>query len=887
MFRRYSLMLVMLAVLGAGVYAGYYLIWGDAGKNETALSFVPSEACIVVTGEDLFELRQHLENSSLLWQDIRNSGSELLSPGFLDLGCGVHDKKNNTLPFAWSLQGEGRANVGCLLAVVTSEPNVEVWMERWKKLNFSVQWKDDEKTSFTIQSDDNIYAGSIQENVVIFSTSEALLENAIAQHKKGTPVTSEPGFKKISATAEEDAQVNIYFRHRTLLALMGPLLYNDILSSPESVSDLEKSFWDVQVEPDAVALNGFIFSGNEMNSALDIMTHQKPVEPRILKWLPENTTEFLYMGFSSKAKFLDNIQVVSGRQRVKTQLDEFNQQYECNLERHLLSWLDNELMYFNTGDSARLLIMEVDEVSKPQEELNFLSQQLDSTGGQNISVNNIVIRRLDADDIFVPLLGSFFSTMDQPYYLQIDNIVIFSTSVDALTNYMNDISNDRRYIRNAMVYDDLHHYFSSACNLLYHKSNTRTSKWSQWFNPFFMPLEELFPVSANITSVTCQVSNSGKGMYYSNLLLKYRQSGQTVAMPTIFEVELDTPALTRPFSIPNHITGSHSIMMQDISNKLYSISSTGRTEWKIKLTEPVVGDIQFIDIFGNGKHQAVFATTKQLHVIDLKGNYVSGFPVQIADAITATPAVMDYETNHNYRFLVACGNKIHNIDKDGKPVKGFAYEGTNGIINQRPLFLRADNKDYLFVCDNNGNIQFLDRKGKIRHPVTFSLSDRSEWPVLLEPGKTLETTRLIYANKFGSMIRVFISGARDSLKGHRIDLNAGFGYNDVDGDGFSDFIFSDSSQICVAGTDYKIKSTISTSCSRFLLQVYKPATSEPVLAGRCEENDMIFAFDARGNSLIRTRLKSDKPFVIADLNNDRRPEILYTYGDRLFVYSIK
>ena len=183
---------------------------------------------------------------------------------------------------------------------------------------------------------------------------------------------------------------------------------------------------------------------------------------------------------------------------------------------------------------------------------------------------------------------------------------------------------------------------------------------------------------------------------------------------------LDATILGDVQFVKNHKTQQKDIVVQDIENQLYLISNQGVVRWKKKLSGPIVGRINQVDLYKNGRFQMVFSTENRVYVLDRLGKDVGPFPLKFKDKITQAVSVFDYDKNKNYRFLVTQGKSLLMYDGKGKRVKGFSYTPDSEILNA-PQHIRYNGKDYIvFATDND--LKILNRRGKIRIDVKESIN---------------------------------------------------------------------------------------------------------------------------------------------------------------------
>lgn len=181
----------------------------------------------------------------------------------------------------------------------------------------------------------------------------------------------------------------------------------------------------------------------------------------------------------------------------------------------------------------------------------------------------------------------------------------------------------------------------------------------------------------------------------------------------ILNIKLDKDLLNTPQFVVNHITKQKEIVVQDISNNLYLISNRGKILWKKKLNGPILGKIEQIDIYKNGRLQLAFATPKRVYVLDRNGRDVAPFPRVFNDDITQPLSVFDYDKNKNYRFLVTQGKQVLMYNTKSNIVNGFTFKSANNTIISQPKHFRIGRKDYI-VLKSKTRLYILDRTGKDR-----------------------------------------------------------------------------------------------------------------------------------------------------------------------------
>jgi len=197
---------------------------------------------------------------------------------------------------------------------------------------------------------------------------------------------------------------------------------------------------------------------------------------------------------------------------------------------------------------------------------------------------------------------------------------------------------------------------------------------------------------------------------------------KTKGATQLVTIDVGKPMLGNPNFFTNYKTNEKEVVVQDIENKLHLFALSGTKLWTKAIENPILGGIQEIDLFGNGKKQLAFTTKNKLHVLDRNGKQVAPFPITFRDQITQPLAVFDYDNTKKYRFVVIQDNEVVMLDKKGKTVKGFTFKKAKSTIIASPQHIRLQNKDYLLFQQKNKTLSILSRTGKERIKVSEKLN---------------------------------------------------------------------------------------------------------------------------------------------------------------------
>ncbi|MBT8309525.1 MAG: hypothetical protein HKO72_10030 [Flavobacteriaceae bacterium] len=468
---------------------------------------------------------------------------------------------------------------------------------------------------------------------------------------------------------------------------------------------------EMDIAEDYLYLNGITRSKDTLTRNIDYLKGTEAQPNLIATIVPESSNEFWSYTFNDFAIIDSFYKALNGNSALTDEND--------------VKELINEVGFFKIDTSKVFAIRSID--------VDGINESINSTPIETI--RQVAIEELDPEQNIDQLFHPFFEVSNLKYVFVLGDFLVFTNNIEAARETISSYTN-KSTLSNSSKYSGISEKISEASTLLYFKvskeldsliaNNLPTQITERLGNNDFMKEH----------SQLIQLVND-QGFAHVNILIQeVTEKRRTNSISEEFTVSLDKELLNDPQIVKNHVTGQKDLIVQDIENNLYLISNRGKVRWKKKLNGNILGKVEQMDIYKNGRLQLVFATPNELHVLDRNGKAVSPFPLKFQDEITQPLSVFDYDNNRNYRLLVVQDKDLLMYDSKGKKVNGFNFKAAEKRISSQPRHFRVGNKDYI-VFASEEKLNVLNRKGQTR----VAVNERIEFS---------ENDIFLYRNKFTS-----------------------------------------------------------------------------------------------------------------------------------------
>ncbi|MEO6349008.1 MAG: ribonuclease HII [Aquaticitalea sp.] len=680
----------------------------DSTRNSNLISLIPENASIIIKTKSIEGLKSVFKNNSLLnalseYKDVKALELKInylnyLKPSDNMLLCfGTSEKDSLQISIITKYQQD--------LFRLDSVPNRTVETYSYNHLTI---------TNTTL--DQQIIYSTVKDSMFFGSNDQSLTENIFKDDK-----SIDKELETIFRTANLDKSISVLIntKHKKLAP---KFFLSDELNQ---MSSSDYFMLDGDLSQDQLVFNGITKTSDSSKDLINIFKNTVPQENQLSKICPPDVDGFMSFTFGNYRNFHENIL------KFKTQ---------DTLVSSSLFDTASELGVIYRGSDQAVIVRSLD--AKAMSDL-LLAQNVLET------YREVNIYPFENSKMFANHFAPFITYENASKYANIDDFFVFTDSdtlmKDIISSYQNTAT-----LAESIVFQNIMEHLSDESSLFVYANS---SSLNHLLNVNFSE-EKALKIEAFQSSAIQFIQDTD--FSHVNLIIK-KNKDKTVAnsVSEDINITLDDDLLTEPQFVNNHTIKEKEILVQDVKNNLYLIANDGKVIWKKQLEGRLLGKVEQMDMYKNGRLQLTFATSNRVYVLDRNGKDVSPFPLKFNDAITQPLSVFDYDNKRDYRLMVTQGKSVLMYDGKGKIVSGFTYKKAENTINSQPRHFRIGRKDYIVFVQGN-DLQILDRIGKtrinVKNNIAFSGND-----IFLYDNKFTTTTDK------GDLIQIEATGKMSSL----------------------------------------------------------------------------------------------------------------------------
>lgn len=918
--KRFIVIISASALILIGIGASIYYWFGRGSKQQSeAICAIPIDAALIFKTDNFADLSAAVSQNRLTtninkiyeFRDIANFYT------FIDSLHRANTTINKLLtsnPLYLAYCSLGGNNYWLLSTCITSGINrsdiMDVAQEHTKDSYTEEKTTYNQTSILTLHTNKKnscSYSVSIHKNVLIASNSKLLVEKAIGQIDEGISLTSNPQFADILKISGKGMVANLFLNYKNLPAIIKSSVDEKHTGSIRTFADL--ALWtefDFRFSDNNLIVSGLSNFADSSNSFLRILASQKPVDQTLPNILPAGTGAFIWLGVSNQEKYLDDY-----REYLDRKHEVFKYTQTLNSWKGKLGISPEEI--FSKIGADQFVIAHIPSANAEESDSWCLAENTSSpsatrdmllkltetynkncpTSEKNWKTSVAIDREKKVDIYRFPAMGlhnavwgSLFPPEIDKYYCFVDNNIVFSNSENALVAFMKS-SVRNNTLGNDVNFTKFNSEISKKGNFCFYSNPARAASL---IREYTKPPVKQFLIStaqSGVLGLSYQMIG-GNNYVFSSFTATSGKLIRTSSNQTAWVSKLDEKPTMKPQIVVNHNTREREVFIQDSTNNAYLINSQGRILWKRNLPGQILGDIEQIDVYRNGRLQFAFSTPTALYIIDRNGKDIDGFPIQLPSSATSPLTIADYDGTRDYRLFQTCADKgIYVYDTKGKPVSGWTFGKTETTVTEKIGIAKAAGKDYIVVFDGN-RPYILNRKGEERikpkeyfakaQNSTFTLCTNADGSLLIITTDTLGLIRTIDAD-----------GTVKSAALKSFGSTHAFCYEDIDGDGSKDYIVLDGQNIMAFNQKKEVIFNTKMSDSIDPKMMIFNFDGQKKIGLVSAQTDNIYLINCKGKTEDTFPLQGSTPFTITKFNasSDTYNLIVGTKQGAVVNYSIK
>gem|GEM_PF-4471823 len=675
---------------------------------------------------------------------------------------------------------------------------------------------------------------------------------------------------------------NIYFRLDKLSELVGS--FNQ--SPSPSLSAGSETVLDLKQEDQILTATGFSRSSGQVPSLLKIFSSQAP-QPFLLKqFVPDNTIYAFAYGLSNGDAFASEVSGYPERKPYSDSLQWLAQKHSLSVPA-LFTSLGSELVvgkiergntfsnYLILRTKDRVWQQELLKLGALTEEDTILFEQYGS-----YEIRDIPLYRFP-EKVLYPLVTGF----DHSYYVVINDVIILADDLPALRTILERLENDEtwgkslqynKFLETTLLESNISLFADVQRTLNYLLTNRLHPRWSQFITSNRSMMSQFSFTSA-------QFSNLNKN-FYTHASIGFTKGKITDEASSGQRLVVNFPeALAKIWTVRNHANKTTEFLVQDSLHTLHLVSEKGETLWNLNVGQPILGNIQQLDFYKNGKLQYFFVTGESIHIVDRLGRYVEQYPLKTSSPL-AFGTIVDYDQSKKYRLLTADRQGVLFLyDKEGTNLEGWRGKDAGGALVSAPEHYRVRGKDFVVVVRADGNIFLYTRRGDLVKGFPVQINSRLSGDYYVEQGKTLGETYIVTASADGYLNKVSFEGkmnGREMLV--KTSANSKFSLlRERSRDGYL-VMQQDNNQVTIGNSDNaKIVTNSLVNGATTRADFFSSGGGRIVIRVTDYAQGLTFLYNEKGDNLLDTPLDASEVSVLPDNNGGLM--VVYLSGTSLIV----
>ncbi len=300
----------------------------------------------------------------------------------------------------------------------------------------------------------DIYYFSFIKNQLLFSPVYVLLEASIDQLDKltlGRDLNYIDVSRRTSGKGLFSICINYPYFRNYVTSIMGKP--NEFISNLAEYLYYTSAYFTID-ESGLFRVTGYTSLKDTSGSYFSVLVNSGKGENDVNKIAPGRTASVFKIGFNDSKNLFKNFNESldnESRNNLESIIEKTEKKLKIDVEKNLLSWIDNEIALLQTKPSNLgrqnefAVVFKAKNVKSARENLEILIRQIKKNSPvkfKEITYKGHTINYLHIPGVFKFLFGNLLDRLEKPYFTIVDKFVIFSNHPQTLKSIIDDCESE-------------------------------------------------------------------------------------------------------------------------------------------------------------------------------------------------------------------------------------------------------------------------------------------------------------------------------------------------------------------------------------------------------------------------------------------------------------
>ncbi|MSQ78252.1 MAG: DUF3352 domain-containing protein [Flavobacteriaceae bacterium] len=489
MTKKIFLWTFLILILGIGGYIAYAL-WLKKTQNLDAMQVIPADALYIIETSQPIKSWKSISKSKV-WQHIKHH------PTFAEIGRGADamDSLITDNDQLFAFLGERETYISAHKTTLRDYDFLYVVdMQKGAKFDFlqtmieqivkTAGWRptDHEYKKYTIsdlryKNTGNVLHLCIVENQLVCSYTGKLVENAIDAIEEPSLAASDK-FREIADRTPDGGLFKLFVNADRFDDFM-QCYQQPLATMTLDISQiLRYTGLSLNVADDYLKMQGVMNLNDSLESYLKAMLLNGNGKISAAEIIPETAAFYTALGFADFPRFMDQFEQLMQRDSMKW--EGYKKNYHLlekllnlKIRDEFVSWIGSEVGYVIMPPHDSLLVkdfalvIKANDIEKAKEHLKNIHKKLKRRSPlkfRSKEYNGYEINEMRVKGFFKLLFGKLFDKFEKPYYVIIDDYVVFSNNDITLRTFIDAKTNEKTLANNER-FKDVHDNFAETGSL--------------------------------------------------------------------------------------------------------------------------------------------------------------------------------------------------------------------------------------------------------------------------------------------------------------------------------------------------------------------------------------------------------------------------------------